>query len=884
MTRALAAAAALLLGAATPALGCSNTAKPDPRIPTWRSVFGAPLSARSSTDAQILRYMTAVDRASTRVRVVTAGKSTDGRPIRYAIVGTPEHISPAKLAALAAQARAVRDGAASASAVASFADNAPAFVWIGGTVHGNEPSGGDADMGALYDLASGRTCRDQRQLHSLVVFLLPVQNPDGRAVHGHVDAAHFDLNRDWFAMTQPETQAKIAALETYPPVMFADQHEESGTGFFFPPNADPVHHEISTAALNAIDKVIAPRLQRAFRAHHDAFTNYDVYDLFFMGYGDTVPSTLFGAAGMTFEKGADSPYPQKLAQSLLAAETAIGAVAVNRHKLLLAWGRQWSEARAQGAAGTLQPNRIVQPGNMVRFQVPDTKVYGYVLGGGQHAADSLALARRLTAQGVVVEHLGQSVDVTRYRPYGMPTGADATLPPGTFVVPMAQAAKHWVEAMLGEDPYVPFPYFYDVSSWSNPLLMGLDGGVLEAPFSIPSGAATVVKDEPPSEPSAGGYAWPGGSEGSTALALQLLAKGANVVRADSGAFATTDPSAGSLAAADDVALAPAGDVSALGRPLTAPKVAMLADDAGDDTPGELSAAWATWLLHRWGLPVTQLTAADVAAGKLTGFDALVVPDGSAGTAGAALGALQAWVRGGGRFIGWRARGVAVARAAGLTAVTTVPAPAGYTIPGNALRIDLNPLDPVTAGEQPTTWAFNTGDPILTANGAPVIANYPSDGTFFVSGYTVGETALKGTPAATDEPLGQGRVVLFAFDPAFRAYTQGTERLLGNALIAPPPGTAIATRRVRPVEPALLSTATDPGRDAVVVVSAEDLPGLLRAVRAAGVPRGFTLERDLFSVALRVRNPRGLSPQQRPWTLRLPGALAAAGVRPLLAQF
>ena len=38
---------------------------------------------------------------------------------------------------------------------------------------------------------------------------------------------------------------------------------------------------------------------------------------------------------------------------------------------------------------------------------------------------------------------------------------------------MDQPQKHWIQATLGEDPYVPFPYFYDVSSWSNPLLMGV---------------------------------------------------------------------------------------------------------------------------------------------------------------------------------------------------------------------------------------------------------------------------------------------------------------------------------------------------------------------------------------------------------------------------
>ena len=39
--------------------------------------------------------------------------------------------------------------------------------------------------------------------------------------------------------------------------------------------------------------------------------------------------------------------------------------------------------------------------------------------------------------------------------------------------PMAQAQKHWIQAMIGEDTYVPFPYFYDVTAWSGPLLFNV---------------------------------------------------------------------------------------------------------------------------------------------------------------------------------------------------------------------------------------------------------------------------------------------------------------------------------------------------------------------------------------------------------------------------
>jgi hypothetical protein len=893
-------AAAVLLAAiaggalpATAAAACSSRTPPDPRVPIWQRAIGFPLGSRAATDRQIDRYMTAVAQASGRVRLVTAGASAQGRPIRYAIAGEPANVAPARLNGLAERMRAARDGRLSAQAVRTLAAGSPLFAWIGGSVHGNEPSGGDADMRLLYRLAAGRTCADLARIRRLVTFVLPLQNPDGRALGTHVDAARFDLNRDWFAQTQPETRAKLAALERYPPVVFADQHEDAGSGFFFPPNADPIHHEVSPQALAAIDGVIAPRLRAAFAARHVAYVNYQTYDLFFMGYGDTVPSTLFGAAGMTFEKGAQAAYPAKVADHFLAADTTLTAAADHRRRLLLAWGQQWGQAIVQGAAGELQPNHVVQPGDHVRFEVPSTRVYGYAIRTDLHGADAEALVHRLIGVGVHVQRLTQPAAVPALHPYGgAPTAA--TLPAGTFIVSMRQAAKHWVQAMLGSDPYVALPYFYDVSSWSNPLLMGLDGGALEAPLNLPAGELTAVAaSDHPTEPAAGagGYTFAGGSEAAAELAFALLRDGVAVSRTGDGGFMTaSSATVTAAAAARRVALRPLDAVPAGAAALRRPAVAVLGDTGGDDAPGDLSAGWARWLLGaRDGLATTEITESDVLAGRLDRYQALVVPDGTTSASQLSVGALagiQAWVRAGGTLIGWRGRGLAVAQAAGVTAVREAPTPAGLQVPGAELRVAFDDSDPVALGEEPEGYAFNTGDPVLAANGARVVAAYPTGARFFVSGYTTGTGALQGTAAATDEVVGAGRVVLFAFDPAFRGYTDGTERLVANALLAPAPPAAGrgAARAARPLDPAALAGALAPARDATVQVASADEGGLLRAAHAAGVPRGFTLDRDLTTVTLRVPNPRGLAAEDRPWTLRLPSALAAQGVRPLLAVF
>ena len=75
--------------------------------------------------------------------------------------------------------------------------------------------------------------------------IVPTQNPDGREAYTRRNDYGFDINRDWFARTQPETDGKIELMRKYPPQLFIDAHEMGGTEYFFPPNADPIYHEIA---------------------------------------------------------------------------------------------------------------------------------------------------------------------------------------------------------------------------------------------------------------------------------------------------------------------------------------------------------------------------------------------------------------------------------------------------------------------------------------------------------------------------------------------------------------------------------------------------------------------------------------------------------------
>jgi hypothetical protein len=632
-------------------------------------------------------YVRAVARASPIVTTAVAGFSVQGRPLRYAVVSA----LPARhLRAGLARLRAVRAGRAYS------VGDAPAVVWVAGSVHGNEPSGADADLRLLHELA--RRCHD-RLLRRVAVVVDPVQNPDGHEAGVRFNANGFDLNRDWLAVTQPETEARLRALLAMPPLAYADQHEQGGDLFFFPPYEAPLFHELPDATLAAERDVIAPAIARAFDRRGYSHTSGGDFDLLYPGYGDSATTLLFGAAGMTFEVGTALPYARRVAEQLTAARALIEAVGAHRAALLRAWARSFDVAKSQGARGELQHRGGV-------------RVYGYWLGPG-----SESLVARLMAEGVVVRRLAGARGV-RQRPYDATgPGGPATLPAGTYLVPFGQPLKHWVEAMLGRDAEAEGPSPSDIGAWSRPLLMELAGGAITSPL-------------PPAPP-----------------------------------------------AATPAVVAP--------RPLAGRRVALLADPGaterlppGVDQPNA-GTSWARWVLtQRLGAQVDVVDDAALAAGALAGHDALVVADGgTVALSSPALQAIGAFIAGGGTYVGWRARGIQVAGAAGLTMATIEATPSQLLVPGAAVRVG-------------DTVVLDNGDPLI--GGGNVVARYGA----VLSGWTQGSPA--GRPAILDERIGAGRAVLYAFDPVFRASTEGAERLLTAALLATPGARrSAASRRSHP---------------------------------------------------------------------------------------
>ena len=170
--------------------------------------------------ADILKYYRALAAATPRVKVVTIGKSTEGRDLVVVFVGADESISNLEtyrgyLAQLA-DPRAITD----AQAKDIIAKAKPLYHLSGG-LHSGEVGPSEMLMELTYRLATEDSTLVKQIRDHVIVSLTPVADPDGR-----------DRNVDWY-------------LQWHPPIMH-DLHQAQTLLYTFSgqapqnPNLDPI--------------------------------------------------------------------------------------------------------------------------------------------------------------------------------------------------------------------------------------------------------------------------------------------------------------------------------------------------------------------------------------------------------------------------------------------------------------------------------------------------------------------------------------------------------------------------------------------------------------------------------------------------------------------
>ncbi|MGH2774219.1 MAG: M14 family zinc carboxypeptidase [Actinomycetota bacterium] len=877
-----------------------------PEVPSPEEEFGFPLGIGQTqlvTTDQSDDYVAAIDDSSDRVISASMGNTAStGRPLVYAVVSSEENMND--LDEIVGAIDSLRDPRKLQQKVADrIAADTPTIVWDSANVHGGEKSGLDASLQVLYDLASRTDCEVTEINDNVVTVIQPSQNPDGRDNNRRQNNYGFDMNRDWFARTQVETDIKIDVVEQYPPQVFMDVHEMGGRQYFFPPNADPIHHEVADEPVTWINE-IGDANKAAFNYNGacgpgvttECYFNYSIYDLYFMGYGDTVPSTAFGAAGMTYEKGSSSPIELRVDQQLRTQWATIGWASENRERLLRDYYRISKDALAQGEQGLLEPNEVLQPGNEVQFEVPDIKIRSYFLLSDRNLGDVRKMVERLRSFDVEVYRMTKQRVVANARIMGGDTASNLAVPEGSYWIPMAQPQKHWIQAIMGEDGYAPFAYFYDVSSWSNPLLMGINT-VFTGDDIKP--ASVLVRNPDGGAPKPNGqnrvYRYTLDSSQAAALTFRLLGDGYELYRDLARNEVSFEPS-GNSGDLDELATTYGIDVEWAKAPLRGELIDMpsigLFEGSGISFAG--SHGEARYIFEqRWGTSAAPITATDVNTNSaaLQDIDVLVVPDGSSSTGGLTadgLTNLRQWVSDGGTYIGLRRQGTRMARNALLTTTTEQVPPPGYVVPGAHFRVNTNEGSPVGLGRPTEDFQFNNSDPILNPSTTGTnVQTYPTGARFWHNGFTENETALEGTATVVDEPVGSGHAVLFSYNALFRAYEESGEHLFANAVLYPmsasEPGdvTNLGSAAGRSAALEAEGAKVEPNlggdwRPIQIAVARAD------AADAAGIVGDFTAASSVNNVGnttfIEIANPEGLASDEHPFVRDLLETLYDAGVQ------
>ena len=297
------------------------------QITTPTQALGASVGEWHVRHDQIANYMQVLAAQSDRVSLVETGRTHENRPLYLLAFSSAENQQ--NLAAI--QARHIQNLGQ------STAKNDPLIVWMGYSVHGDEPSGSNAALLIAYYLAAGESELINQLLKDNIILLDPSVNPDGLSrfaqwanMHksknlvsdpnhrehkqawpsGRTNHYWFDLNRDWLLLTHPESRARIKQFHQWRPHVLTDFHEMgTNSTYFFQPGISsrknpwtPLKNVELTAALGDFHAAALDKTKQLY------FTQ-ESFDDFYYGKGSTYPDA-HGSIGILFEQASSRGHLQ----------------------------------------------------------------------------------------------------------------------------------------------------------------------------------------------------------------------------------------------------------------------------------------------------------------------------------------------------------------------------------------------------------------------------------------------------------------------------------------------------------------------------------------------------------------------------------------------
>lgn len=810
----------------------------DKNIPTPEAYFGHQIGEWHISHDQLVGYMRALAAASPKAKLVEHGRSFENRPLIHLVITAEKNQKV--LEDIKSQHQALTNPARSGNV---DINKVPAVLYQGYSIHGNEPSGGNAAPLVAYYLLAGKSKDIDRLLDDVVILLDPCFNPDGfnrfaSWVNTHrnknltADPADreynepwprgrsnhywFDLNRDWLPAQLPESQGRVRIFQEWKPNVLTDHHEMgTNSTFFFMPGVPSRVHPLTPKLNQELTERIGNYHAEALDAIGSLYYSKEGYDDFYYGKGSTYPDAN-GCIGILFEQGSSRGHVQESENGELTFAFTIRnqvATSLSTHKAVREMKKDLLTFQRDFYTSAMEDAR-------------NDNRKAYVFGDPSDRARTAALVEILRRHQIEVHQLAKPLSASGYQ---FAQGE-------AFIVPLEQPQYRLIHGIFENRTSFEDSIFYDISGWTYPMAFNLPFAALERrAFSDDllgdKIAGAGISTEAPS-PEFSEYAylmeW---SEYFAPKALNYLLQQGLRLKVASKPFSIDTrsyspgtimlPVAGQNKTAEqihglvtvasqisgvrffdmDTGLTPDGIDLGSGdfRPLKLPQILLLTGDGVRSTDaGEI------WHLldQRYDMRVTKVEGASIGRISLDRYTVIIMPGGNYGSLSGG-DKIKEWVQNGGVLIAYQ-DAVQWARNNGLAFVEfrrekTEEQNAPQTrrpygklsddrgalqTPGSIFENLIDISHPLGYGyTRERLPVFRNGnlyfDPARNPYATPLM--YTSSP--LLSGYHNARYAdlVRNAAGAVVSSLGRGRVISFADNTNFRAFWYGTNKLLANAI-------------------------------------------------------------------------------------------------------
>jgi hypothetical protein len=447
----------------------------DAKIPTPQSFFGFQVGEWHLSPDQIHSYMKVLDAASERITITPMGRTYEQRELWLLTITSPDNHRNIK--AIQDQHNALSDPARSGSLNLT---SMPVVVWMGYSVHGNEPSGANSSVLVAYYLAAAQGERIEKQLKEVVILLNPSINPDGlnrfatwanmhRGMNAVADPSSrehnevwpggrsnhywFDLNRDWMPLQHPESRARLVRYYEWRPNVLTDHHEMgTNTTFFFQPGVPSRNNPLGIKRTTELTEAIARYHAQALDRIGSLYYSGEGYDDFYIGKGSSYPD-LTGSIGILFEQASSRGHVQESIHGDLTFPFTI------RNQFT-------TSLSTLEASVALRSELLIHQRDFYSSAVKDAEkspIKAYLFGSSSDPARNSHLLDILTRHQIEVYELAKQTRVD-----------GNTFEPGkAYIVPTGQPQFRLVTSLFEKRTKFDDSLFYDISSWTLPLAFNL---------------------------------------------------------------------------------------------------------------------------------------------------------------------------------------------------------------------------------------------------------------------------------------------------------------------------------------------------------------------------------------------------------------------------